>query len=67
MLTRIFLIVAILAALAAGTLNILQVRTKITTLISQRDDYHTQLTSTQDAEGFSRHQGCAQANAVGFG
>jgi uncharacterized membrane protein len=48
MLTRIFLIVAILAALAAGTLNILQVRTKITTLISQRDDYHTQLTSTQD-------------------
>jgi capsular polysaccharide biosynthesis protein len=40
MLTRIFLIVAILAALAAGTLNILQVRTKITTLISQRDDEH---------------------------
>jgi hypothetical protein len=47
MLTRIFLIVAILAALGAGTLNILQVRTKITTLISQRDDFHTQLTDTQ--------------------
>lgn len=44
---RISLIVAILAALAAGTLNVLQVRDHITTLISQRDDYHTQLTQTQ--------------------
>jgi len=44
---RISLIVAILAALGAGTLNVLQVRDKINTLISQRDDYHTQLTQTQ--------------------
>jgi DNA repair exonuclease SbcCD ATPase subunit len=48
MLMRISLIVAILAALGAGTLNVLQVRDKINTLISQRDDYHTQLTQTQD-------------------
>ena len=48
MLIRISLILAIVAAIAAGTLNILQVRDKITTLISQRDDYHTQLTQTQD-------------------
>jgi multidrug efflux pump subunit AcrA (membrane-fusion protein) len=47
MLMRISLIVAILAALGAGTLNILQVRGKINTLISQRDDYHTNLTQTQ--------------------
>jgi hypothetical protein len=47
MLMRISLIVAILAALAAGTLNVLQVRSHITTLISERDDYHTQLTDTQ--------------------
>jgi hypothetical protein len=37
MLIRISLIVAIIAALAAGALNILQVRDKITTLITQRD------------------------------
>ncbi len=47
MLTRIFLIVAIVAALAAGALSFTQVRTKITTLMQQRDDYHTQLTQTQ--------------------
>jgi flagellar biosynthesis chaperone FliJ len=41
MLIRISLIVAIVAALAAGALNVFQVREKITTLISQRDDYHT--------------------------
>ena len=40
MLIRISLIVAIVAALAAGTLNIFQVREKINTLISQRDDEH---------------------------
>ena len=45
---RISLIVAILAALGAGTLNVLQVRDKINTLISQRDDYHANLTKTQD-------------------
>ena len=40
MLIRICLIVAIVAALAAGTLNILLVRDKINILISQRDDEH---------------------------
>jgi len=45
---RICLILAILAALGAGTLNVLQVRDKINTLITQRDDYHTNLTKTQD-------------------
>ena len=47
MLMRICLIVAILAALGAGTLNVLQVRQKINTLISQREGYHTQLNDTQ--------------------
>ncbi len=47
MLIRIFLIVAIVAALAAGALSFTQVRGKITTLMQQRDDYHTQLTQTQ--------------------
>jgi len=40
MLMRISLIVAILAALGAGTLNVLQVRDKINTLIFQRNDEH---------------------------
>ena len=44
MLMRISLIVAILAALGAGTLNVLQVRDKINTLMTQRDDYHNKLT-----------------------
>lgn len=48
MLMRISLILAILAALGAGTLNVLQVRDKINTLISQRDDYHTKLDQTQN-------------------
>ncbi len=47
MLIRISLIVAIIAALAAGALSFTQVRGKITTLMQQRDDYHTQLTQTQ--------------------
>ena len=47
MLTRILLIVAILAALAAGALSFTQVRSKITQLMQQRDDYHNQLTQTQ--------------------
>lgn len=54
MLIRISLMVAIVAALAVGTLNIFQVRDKINTLITQRNDYHTerdqartQLASTQ--------------------
>jgi hypothetical protein len=63
MLIRISLILAIIAALAAGTLNILQVRDKISTLVSQRDDERgkkqqalsdlskakTDLTKSQDA------------------
>jgi len=54
MLIRISLIVAIVAALAVGALNIFQVRDKINTLITQRDTFHTerdqartQLASTQ--------------------
>jgi len=46
MLLRISLIVAILAALAAGALNVLKVREKINTLMSQRDDYHKQYDDT---------------------
>jgi hypothetical protein len=42
MLIRISLFVAIIAALAAGALSFTQVRGKITTLISQRDGYHTE-------------------------
>ena len=42
MLIRISLIVAIVAALVAGALNIVKVRDKITTLITQRDDFHTE-------------------------
>ena len=63
MLIRISLILAIVAALGAGVLNILQVRDKITTLVSQRDDERgkkqqalsdlskakTELTKSQDA------------------
>ena len=44
---RISLIVAILAALGAGALNTFQVRTKITTLISQRDDERSQKEAAQ--------------------
>jgi DNA anti-recombination protein RmuC len=62
MLIRISLILAVIVALGAGALNILQVRDKITTLVSQRDDERgkkqqalsdlskakTDLTKTQD-------------------
>ena len=47
MLMRISLIVAILAALGAGTLNVLQVRDHINTLITQRDGYHSDLDQTK--------------------
>jgi DNA repair exonuclease SbcCD ATPase subunit len=54
MLIRISLIVAIVAALAAGALNAFQIRDKINTLITERDDFHnkwdqtrTELTSTR--------------------
>jgi hypothetical protein len=63
MLIRISLILAIVVALGAGTLNILQVKDKISTLVSQRDDERgkkqqalsdlskakTDLTKSQDA------------------
>lgn len=42
MLIRISLIVAIVAALAVGALNIAEVRVKITNLISERNNYHTE-------------------------
>ena len=48
MLIRISLILAIIAALAAGTLNILQVRDKISTLVTDRD---TQRDGKVKAEG----------------
>ena len=48
MLIRICLIVAIIAALAAGTLNVLQVRDKISTLVTDRD---TQRDNLVKAEG----------------
>ena len=41
MLMRIVLIVAILAAIGAGTLNLVEVHQKINTLMTQRNDYHT--------------------------
>ena len=44
---RIFLGLAIIAALAAGTLNVLQVRDHINTLIGQRDKYHDERDKTQ--------------------
>lgn len=44
---RISLIVAILAALGAGTLNVMQVRTHITTLISEREEQRTQKEAAQ--------------------
>src|ERR1035441_5561485 len=47
MLMRICLIVAILAALGAGTLNVLQVRQKINTTAFRSEGYHTQLNDTQ--------------------
>src|SRR4051812_4084699 len=46
MLIRITLIVAIIAGLAAGALNFLQVKEKITTTIGERDKFHTE----RDAE-----------------
>lgn len=47
MLIRISLIVAIVAGLLAGALNIVKVRDKISTLITQRDDFHTQRDQVQ--------------------
>ena len=47
MLIRISLIVAIVAALFVGALNILRVRDKINTLITQRNTFHTQRDQVQ--------------------
>ncbi|MGD0251545.1 MAG: hypothetical protein ABSC01_02485 [Verrucomicrobiota bacterium] len=47
MLIRISLIVAIVAALAAGALSFTQVRGKINTLIQQRDGYHSERDQVQ--------------------
>jgi uncharacterized protein YecT (DUF1311 family) len=49
MLRRICLVVAILAALAAGGLNFVKVKEKITTLVTERNDWHTKFT-TADAD-----------------
>lgn len=46
MLIRISLIVAILAGLGVGTLNFVKVKEKITTLISERDDWHGKFDKT---------------------
>jgi myosin heavy subunit len=51
MLIRISLILAIIAALAAGTLNILQVRDKMSTLVTDRDNQRSaRLTAENDRE-----------------
>jgi len=47
MLIRISLIIAILAGLAVGTLNIIKVKEKITTLYSERDNERTQKEQAQ--------------------
>lgn len=47
MLIRISLIIAILAGLAVGTLNIVKVKEKITTLYSERDSERTQKEQAQ--------------------
>jgi hypothetical protein len=46
MLIRISLIVAIVAGLAVGALNFIKVKEKITTLISERDDWHSKYDTT---------------------
>ena len=47
MLIRISLIIAILAALAVGVLNFVMVKEKITTLITQRDEWHGKYDTSQ--------------------
>jgi len=46
MLMRISLIVVILAALAIGVLNFVMVKEKVTTLVTQRDDWHKKYDDT---------------------
>lgn len=56
MLTRISLIVAIVAALAVGALNVFQVRNKINTLITQRNTFHTERDQTRTQLADTRHK-----------
>jgi cell shape-determining protein MreC len=46
MLLRISLIVAILAAIAAGVLNFVSVKTKIETVVAEREDFHKKYDDT---------------------
>ena len=46
MLIRISLVIAILAAIAAGALNFIEVKKKIETVITQRDDWQQKWTKT---------------------
>src|SRR3974390_393307 len=46
MLGRICLILAIWGAVAAGVLNFVKVKEKITTLVTERDDWHKKFTTT---------------------
>jgi outer membrane murein-binding lipoprotein Lpp len=48
MLIRISLIVAVVAALAAGALNVFQIRDKINTLITERDEFHAKWDQTRN-------------------
>jgi myosin heavy subunit len=46
MLIRITLIIAIIAGLAAGALNFVKVKEKVTTIITQRDEWHGKYDTT---------------------
>jgi hypothetical protein len=63
MLIRISLILAIIAALAAGTLNILQVRDKISTLVSDRDAQRAaRVTAESEKDKAKKDQAKAEKN-----
>ncbi len=63
MLIRISLFIAILAALAAGIVNVTVIKPKIAMLQGQRDDWHTQYTETFNTLTTTKHQ-LAATNAV---
>jgi hypothetical protein len=56
MLIRISLIVAVVAALAAGALNIFQIRDKIETLITERNDFHSKWDETRTELASTRQE-----------
>jgi DNA repair exonuclease SbcCD ATPase subunit len=56
MLIRISLIVAIVAALAAGALNAFKIRDKINTLITERDDFHSKWDQTRTELASTRQE-----------